>query len=127
VLALLVVAPCPSSNLAFDKSEESIVVNFINFFGQGRRFVFGKSGAPRRHRPLNPGKEFMFFSRSKALPPILFVSAFFTVLYHLRHFAGISRLMARVMVPPHGHERRERFRLRNVFMGQTEARLIVKP
>jgi CNT family concentrative nucleoside transporter len=62
------------------------------------------------------------------LPPILFVSAFFTVLYHYGILQRIVRLMARVMVHLMGTSGAETLSVSaNVFMGQTEAPLIVKP
>src|ERR1051325_5835914 len=64
----------------------------------------------------------------KALPPILFVSAFFTVLYHYGVLQRIVRLMAKVMVHLMGTSGAETLSVSaNVFMGQTEAPLIVKP
>src|SRR5207247_5249463 len=64
----------------------------------------------------------------KALPPILFVSAFFTVLYHYGVLQRIVRLMARVMVYFMRTSGAETLSVSaNVFMGQTEAPLIVKP
>src|ERR1051325_5914374 len=64
----------------------------------------------------------------KALPPILFVSAFFTVLYHYGVLQRIVRLMAKVMIHLMGTSGAETLSVSaNVFMGQTEAPLIVKP
>src|SRR6185369_7390041 len=63
-----------------------------------------------------------------ALPPILFVSAFFTVLYHFGILQWCVRLMARVMIHLMGTSGAETLSVSaNVFMGQTEAPLIVKP
>jgi len=125
VLALLVLR-VPIVNLAFDKAK-IIVVNFINFSDKGAEFVFGNLARPG-DIALNPGKEFMFIFAFKALPPILFVSAFFTVLYHYGILQRIVRLMARVMVHLMGTSGAETLAVSaNVFMGQTEAPLIVKP
>jgi CNT family concentrative nucleoside transporter len=58
----------------------------------------------------------------------LFVSAFFTVLYHYGVLQRIVRLMARVMVHLMRTSGAETLSVSaNVFMGQTEAPLIVKP
>src|SRR5207244_4155960 len=60
--------------------------------------------------------------------PILFVSAFFTVLYHYGILQLCVRLMARVMVRLMRTSGAETLSVAaNVFMGQTEAPLIVKP
>ena len=104
-----------------------MVVNFINFSDKGAEFVFGNLARPG-DIALNPGKEFLFIFAFKALPPILFVSAFFTVLYHYGVLQRIVKLMARVMVHLMGTSGAETLSVSaNVFMGQTEAPLIVKP
>jgi len=125
VLALLVLK-VPVVNLAFNKAK-IIVVSFINFSDKGAEFVFGNLARPG-DLALNPGKEFIFIFAFKALPPILFVSAFFTVLYHYGVLQKIVRLMARVMVHLMGTSGAETLSVSaNVFMGQTEAPLIVRP
>src|SRR5438132_362877 len=63
-----------------------------------------------------------------SLPSMLFVSAFFTVLYHFGVLQWCVRLMARVMVYLMRTSGAETLSVSaNVFMGQTEAPLIVKP
>jgi CNT family concentrative nucleoside transporter len=64
----------------------------------------------------------------KALPPIIFVSSFFSVLYYFGVLQLLVRLMARVMMYLMGTSGAETLSVSaNVFMGQTEAPLIVKP
>ena len=73
-----------------------------------------------------PPKPFVF--AFKALPPIIFVSAFFSVLYYFGVLQLLVRLMARVMMYLMGTSGAETLSVSaNVFMGQTEAPLIVKP
>src|ERR1700704_2616924 len=104
-----------------------LVVSFISFSDKGAEFVFGNLARPG-DIALNPGKEFLFIFAFKALPPILFVSAFFTVLYHYGVLQRIVKLMARVMVHLMGTSGAETLSVSaNVFMGQTEAPLIVRP
>jgi CNT family concentrative nucleoside transporter len=87
---------------------------------KGAEFVFGKLA--RVEEPL--GFVFAF----KALPPIIFVSSFFSVLYYLGVLQVLVRLMARVMMYLMGTSGAETLSVSaNVFMGQTEAPLIVKP
>ena len=125
ILALLVLK-VPFVNLAFNQVK-LLVISFINFSDKGAEFVFGNLARPG-DLALNPGKEFMFIFAFKALPPILFVSAFFTVLYHYGVLQKIVRLMARVMVHLMGTSGAETLSVSaNVFMGQTEAPLIVRP
>lgn len=74
----------------------------------------------------NPPRPFIFAFR--ALPPIIFVSAFFSVLYYLGVLQLLVKLMARVMMYLMGTSGAETLSVSaNVFMGQTEAPLIVKP
>jgi CNT family concentrative nucleoside transporter len=124
-LALLVLK-VPFVKNAFNAAKV-VVVNFISFSDKGAEFVFGNLARPG-DIALNPGKEFMFIFAFKALPPILFVSAFFTVLYHYGVLQQIVRLMARVMVYLMRTSGAETLSVSaNVFMGQTEAPLIVRP
>ena len=109
------------------------VKKFIGFSDEGAKFVFGnladarppdKGGTWSRLFPTGFAFQFAFV----ALPPILFVSAFFTVLYHFGVLQWCVRQMARVMVHLMGTSGAETLSVAaNVFMGQTEAPLIVKP
>jgi concentrative nucleoside transporter, CNT family len=69
-----------------------------------------------------------FIFAFKALPPIIFVSSFFSVLYYLGILQLLVKLMARVMMHLMGTSGAETLSVAaNVFMGQTESPLIVKP
>src|SRR6185295_5277013 len=125
VLAVLVLR-VPIVKKGFEQAKE-IVVSFISFSDKGAEFVFGDLARPG-DIALNPGKEFMFMFAFKVLPPILFVSAFFTVLYHYGILQWFVRLLARVMVRLMRTSGAETLSVSaNVFMGQTEAPLIVRP
>lgn len=127
LLALLVLR-VPFIKKGFEQAKE-VVVSFINFSNAGAEFVFGDlARIVPQDVALQPGKEMAFFFAFRVLPPILFVSAFFTVLYHFGILQRIVRLMARVMVHLMGTSGAETLSVSaNVFMGQTEAPLIVKP
>jgi CNT family concentrative nucleoside transporter len=63
-----------------------------------------------------------------ALPTIIFISSFFTVLYHFGILQFVVRLMARAMMRLMRTSGAETLSATaNVFMGQTEAPIIVKP
>jgi concentrative nucleoside transporter, CNT family len=124
-LAVLVLK-VPAVKTAFE-AMKGVVVKFIDFSDEGASFVFGNLARPG-DIALNPGKEFKFMFAFKVLPPILFISAFFTVLYHFGILQWCVRLMARVMVHLMRTSGAETLSVSaNVFMGQTEAPLIVKP
>src|SRR5205807_928889 len=74
------------------------------------------------------GSNYVFQFAFVALPPILFVSAFFTVLYHFGILQWCVKLMAMGMVHLMRTSGAETLSVSaNVFMGMTEAPLIVKP
>jgi CNT family concentrative nucleoside transporter len=106
---------------------KNVVVHFIDFSDKGAQFVFGNLARPG-DIALNPGKEMLFMFAFKALPPILFISAFFTMLYHYGILQRIVRWMSLAMVYLMRTSGAETLSVSaNVFMGQTEAPLIVKP
>ena len=110
-----------------------VVKHFIEFSNAGAKFVFGnlydarpadQGGTWSRLFPTDYAFQFAFV----ALPPILFVSAFFTVLYHFGILQWCVRALALVMVHLMGTSGAETLSVAaNVFMGQTEAPLIVRP
>jgi concentrative nucleoside transporter, CNT family len=115
-LAVLVLK-VPAAERAFESAGD-VVKHFIGFSNEGASFVFGDLSDPTK------GFKFAFV----ALPPILFVSAFFTVLYHFGILQFFVRLFARLMVYFLRTSGAETLSVSaNVFMGQTEAPLIVKP
>src|SRR5205823_9634061 len=110
-----------------------VVKKFISFSNAGADFVFGNLADARPPDQGGTwsslfGANYAFQFAFVALPPILFVSAFFTVLYHFGILQWCVRQMARVMVYLMRTSGAETLSVAaNVFMGQTEAPLIVKP
>lgn len=103
------------------------VKRFLDFTDAGSRFVFGALADPvAMDQVFGVGKGFVFAFR--ALPTIVFVSAFFAILYHLGVLQWVVRGMARGMMTIMGVSGAESLSgAANIFMGQTEAPLIVKP
>jgi CNT family concentrative nucleoside transporter len=96
-----------------------VVDQFLKFSDKGAEFVFGN---------LATDKPVGFIFAFRALPPIIFVSAFFSVLYHFGVLQFVVRLFARVMMYLMRTSGAETLSVSaNVFMGQTEAPLIVRP
>src|SRR5262249_36420212 len=78
--------------------------------------------------PEDTTNSYGFIFAFKALPPIIFVSAFFSVLYHFGVLQFVVRLFARLMMYLMRTSGAETLSVSaNVFMGQTEAPLIVRP
>jgi CNT family concentrative nucleoside transporter len=103
------------------------VKQFLEFTNAGSQFVFGALANPALvEKGFGPGTGFIFaFS---ALPTIIFVSSFFTVLYYFGVLQFIVRVFAKAMqfaMRTSGAETLSA--TANVFMGQTEAPIIVKP
>ena len=103
------------------------VRKFLEFTDAGSKFVFGILADPAAmEQAFGVGKGFVFAFR--ALPTIIFVAAFFAGLYHLGLLQLIIRGMARVMTGAMRVSGAESLNAAaNVFMGQTEAPLMVKP
>jgi CNT family concentrative nucleoside transporter len=94
----------------------------LSFSYAGSAFVFGDLGLPKELSRL--GFSFAF----QVLPTIIFIAAFFAVLYHIGVMQLIIRgaawLMARVM----GASGAESLNVAaSIFMGQTEAPLTIRP
>lgn len=98
---------------------------FISFTNAGATFVFGGLADPAVMSSVFPGGFVFAFT---ALPAIIFISSFFTVLYHLGVLQVVVRVMARGMMALMRTSGAETLSAAaNVFMGQAEAPIIVKP
>jgi concentrative nucleoside transporter, CNT family len=102
---------------------------FLEFSSAGGKFVFGplvNSSAIEKGLSLDAGGGMIF--AFVVLPAVIFVSSFFSVLYHLGILQLVVRAFARVMRWVMGTSGAETLSVTaNVFLGQTEAPLIVKP
>jgi concentrative nucleoside transporter, CNT family len=106
------------------------VAKFLDFANRGSEFVFGPLANPSQSdSAFGAGQGFIFAVR--AMPTVIFISAFFTVLYHLRILQLIVWFFAKVMLIVFGKKgvsgAEALAASANVFMGQTEAPLIIKP
>ena len=98
---------------------------FLEFTNAGSQFVFGDLARPDVVGKVLPSGFIFAFT---ALPTIIFVSSFFTVLYYLGVLQFVVALMARAMMRLMRTSGAETLSAAaNVFMGQTEAPIIVKP
>ncbi len=96
------------------------VTAFLEFALRGSGFVFGQLGRPDGQL----GRVFAF----QVLPTIIFVAAFFSVLYHFGIMQFIIKQVARAMTALMGVSGVESLNVAaSVFVGQTEAPLTVRP
>jgi len=96
------------------------VKKLLSFSFAGSEFVFGKLG--EKASPLG------FFFAFQVLPTIIFIAAFFAVMYYLGVMQFIIRQAAKVMMRLMGISGAESLNVAaSVFMGQTEAPLTIRP
>jgi CNT family concentrative nucleoside transporter len=105
----------------------TLVKRFLEFTNLGSDMVFGVLSDPAAvGKVFGPADGFIF--AFTALPTIIFVSSFFTVLYYFGVLQVVVRLFARAMMFVMRTSGAETLSAAaNVFMGQTEAPIIVKP
>ncbi len=98
------------------------IVSLLGFTIEGAKFVFGKLA-------VNSGSDSLgFFFAFQVLPTIIFVSSLTSVLYYLGILQRIVQGMAWVMARLLGTSGAESLsNTANIFVGQTEAPLLIKP
>jgi concentrative nucleoside transporter, CNT family len=105
--------------LMIDKAGAAIR-HMLSFSFAGSEFVFGELG--------KRGGQLGFFFAFQVLPTIIFVAAFFAVLYHFGIMQFIIKLVARIMTRLMGVSGAESLNVAaSIFMGQTEAPLTIRP
>ena len=109
-----------------------VVTSMLSATFAGTRVLFGQLGLPNSgafgnllpSQPPNQGAILAF----QVLPTIIFISAFFAVLYHIGLMQIIIRAMAWVMLKTMRISGAESMNVAaSIFMGQTEAPLTIRP
>ena len=106
-----------------------VITNMLSATFAGTRILFGELGLPNSGAfgkliAPNSGAIFAF----QVLPTIIFISAFFAVLYHIGVMQRIIRVMAWVMLKTMRISGAESMNVAaSIFMGQTEAPLTIRP
>lgn len=114
IVFALIILKTEVGRAAFDYVGAGIT-RFLDFTDAGASFVFG-----------DRFKEFYF--AFKVLPTIIFFSSFITVLYYFGILQRIVSVFARVMMKAMGTSGAESLSASaNIFVGQTEAPLLIKP
>jgi len=107
-------------------------VTLINFTFEGAAFVFGILSSQEQMEQLLPVEMknlgFAFIFAFQVLPTIIFFSSLMSVLYHLGIMQKVVEGMARVMAKTMRVSGSESLSVAaNVFIGQTEAPLVIRP
>ncbi|MFY9908054.1 MAG: nucleoside transporter C-terminal domain-containing protein [Terriglobales bacterium] len=103
----------------FQKAGDA-VNRLLSYAFAGSQFVFGDLGAQR--------SSMGFFFAFQVLPTVIFIAAFFAVLYHYGIMQFIIKLAAKVMTRFMGASGAESLNVAaSIFMGQTEAPLTIRP
>lgn len=108
----------PAGQHAFQVAKEG-VTRLLGYAYAGSHFVFGDLA--------KPGSELGYFAFG-VLPTVIFIAAFFAVLYHIGVMQIIIRVFAWVMTRLMGASGAESLNVAaSIFMGQTEAPLTIRP
>jgi CNT family concentrative nucleoside transporter len=103
----------------FQKAGDA-VNRLLSYAFAGSEFVFGDLG--------KQGSRLGFYFAFQVLPTVIFIAAFFAVLYHYGIMQFVVRLAARVMTRFMGASGAESLNVAaSIFMGQTEAPLTIRP
>jgi CNT family concentrative nucleoside transporter len=106
----------------------SFFVTVINFTFDGAKFVFGSVLSDQKVSAKFFGSQYGFIFAFQVLPTIIFFSSLMSVLYHLGVMQRIVQAMAWVMAKTMNVSGAESLSVAaNVFIGQTEAPLVVRP
>jgi concentrative nucleoside transporter, CNT family len=96
------------------------VNKLLSYSFEGSKFVFGELG--------KQGSSLGFYFAFQVLPTIIFIAAFFAVLYHFGVMQFIIKVAAWVMTRLIGASGAESLNVAaSIFMGQTEAPLTIRP
>ena len=105
--------------ILFQKAGDA-VNRLLSYAFVGSKFVFGELGAQRG--------SLGFFFAFQVLPTVIFIAAFFAVLYHYGIMQVIIKAAAIVMTKFMGASGAESLNVAaSIFMGQTEAPLTIRP
>jgi concentrative nucleoside transporter, CNT family len=125
IVLALTVLQIPAGKAVFE-SIGGVITNLLNCVDQGAGFVFGDTLVQTARGPT-PAYQVSFVA-FKVLPTIIFFSSLMSILYYLGVMqwvvGGISRLMQKTL----GTSGAETLSAAgNIFVGQTEAPLLIRP
>lgn len=117
IFGLIILKTTPG-RMFFDGAK-NVIGAILSFTNEGSNFVFG---------PLNDAAKLGFIFATMVLPTIIFMSALMSVGYHIGLMQLVIKFVAKIMVKVMGTSGAESLAAAaNIFAGQTEAPLVIRP
>ena len=124
----ILILKVPGGKFVFN-SIDAIIKKILDFSVEGSKFLFGNLADDSLYFPSDgtwPGFGFQF--AFLVLPTVIFFSSIMSVLYHIGIMQKIIKVISRIMQKTMGTSGAETTSISaNIFVGQTEAPLVIKP
>lgn len=130
----ILILKVPGGKVVFDFID-SIIKKILDFSVEGSKFLFGNLGNQSMFGPWEanfpndgtwPGFGFQF--AFLVLPTVIFFSSLMSVLYHIGIMQKVVKFITKIMQRTMGTSGAETASISaNIFVGQTEAPLVIKP
>ena len=124
----ILILKVPGGKLVFN-SIDTIIKKILDFSVEGSKFLFGNLADDSFYFPADgtwPGFGFQF--AFLVLPTVIFFSSLMSVLYHIGIMQKIIKVITKIMQKTMGTSGAETTSISaNIFVGQTEAPLVIKP
>ena len=130
----ILILKVPGGKIVFNVID-SIIKKILDFSVEGSKFLFGNLGNQSMFGPWEPnfpndgtwpgfGFQFAFL----VLPTVIFFSSLMSVLYHIGVMQKVVKFVTQIMQKTMGTSGAETSSISaNIFVGQTEAPLVIKP
>lgn len=117
IFALIILKSSPGK--AFFKFMNDVIIKLLSFSDEGAKFLFGS---------LVNNDSLGFIFAFQVLPTIIFFSSLMSVLYYLGIIQKVMVFLAKIMSKTMGISGAESLSASaNIFVGQTEAPLVIRP
>lgn len=114
----LIILKTPFGKAVFEQAR-TFFVSILGYTSEGSNFIFGSLSDPSKVG---------FVFATMVLPTIIFMSSLMSVLYHAGIMQKVVQFVAKVMMKLMGTSGAESLSAAaNIFVGQTEAPLVIKP
>ena len=124
----ILILKVPGGKFVFN-SIDVFIKKILDFSIEGSEFLFGNLANDSMYFPADgswPGFGFQF--AFLVLPTVIFFSSIMSVLYHIGVMQKLIKLISRIMQKTMGTSGAETTSISaNIFVGQTEAPLVIKP